>query len=149
MTKGEIDRYLDSREKKVTQQTENYNTTYFKSLNQFVGDLGEGEKDAVIEELKVLPYDPSANPTMDAEINFFKAERAYLRKQLAKPKSKVSPITGKHEHSAMGTITNQKVVTKETVLPKLDAAGMSYLAFVESEDGSDKAQELHKSIGKG
>ena len=149
MTKAEIDKYLEVRERKATEQTENYNTKYFKSLNQFVDGLEVGERDAVIEELKVLPYEPSTNPTKDAENNFSKAERAYLRKQLAKPKGKVSPITGKNVTTPIGTLTNQTVVTKETVLPKLDEAGMSYLAYVEREDGADKAQELHKSIGKG
>ena len=149
VTIGDLDKYLAAREKKSAMQLENYNKTYFKSLNKLVDSLEEGERDAVIKELKVLSYDPSTNPTQDADNNFSKAERAMLRKQLAKPREKVSPITGKQEHSPIGTVTNQKVVTKETVLPKLDAAGMSYLAFVEREDGSDTAQALHKSVGKG
>lgn len=149
VTLRDIDKRLDARDKKAVQQTEDYNATYFKSLNQLVDGLEEAEKDAVIEELKTLSYDPSANANQDAQNNFLKAERTYLRKRLAGPKDKKNPITGKKEHGALGTVTNQKVVTKEVTLPKLDAAGMSYLAFVEREDGADKAQELHKSIGKG
>jgi hypothetical protein len=148
VTVGNITQILDARDKKAKQQTENYDTTYFTSLNKLVDRLEEGERDAVIEELKVLPYDPSANPGQDAENNFSKAERSYLRKQLAGPKDKKNPFTGKQSHGALGTVTNQIVVTKDVTLPKLDDNAASYLAFVESEDGADKAKELHKSIGK-
>lgn len=149
MTKAEIDKYLEARERKAEQQISHYDKTYLNTFNKLSVDLPKAEAEAIVEEMKVLSYNPSTDPAKDAEVNFLKAERSYLRKQLAKPKGKVSPITGKHEHSAIGTVTSQKVVTKETVLPKLDAAGMSYLAFVESEDGPDKAKELHKSLGRG
>ena len=149
MTKAEIDRYLEARERKAQEQVSSYDKAYLKTFNQLSVDLPKAEAEAIVEEMKVLSYNPTTDPGKDAEVNFLKAERTYLRKQLAKPKGKVSPITGDKAHSAIGTVTNQKVVAKETVLPKLDAAGESYLAFVASEDGSDKAQELHKSLGKG
>ena len=149
MTKGELERWFEARERKVKEQSSSYDREYLNTFNQLSTTLTKEEADAIVDEMKVLTYDPSNNPAKDAEINFYRAERAYLRKQLAKPKGKVSPITGDKTHAALGTVTNQKVVTKDVTLPKLDAHAASYLAFVEQEDGSDKAQLLHKSLVKG
>jgi len=149
MTKGEMERWFEARERKIREQSSSYDSEYLNTFNQLSTTLTKEESDAVVEEMKVLTYDPSTNPAKDAEINFYRAERAYLRKQLAKPKGKVSPITGDKTHAALGTVMSQKVVTKDVTLPKLDANAASYLAFVEREDGSDKAQSLHRSLGKG
>ena len=148
ITVGTLDRLLDAREQQKTQQITDYDKAYLGAYNQLAASVSEAEAAAIVEEMKVLSYDPSNNAAKDAEVNFLKAERAMLRKQLAKPKEKINPVTGKKEHSALGTVTTQKTVTKDAVLPKLDAAGTSYLEFVAREDGADKAQELHKSIGK-
>jgi len=149
MTKAEVERWFEVRERKVKEKSSSYDTEYLNTFKELSTTLTKEETDAVVDEMKVLSYDPSSDPAKDAEINFYKAERAMLRKQLAKPKGKVSPITGDKSHAALGTVTTQKVVTKDVTLPKLDANAASYLAFVEREDGSDKAQELHKSLGKG
>jgi hypothetical protein len=149
MTKAEIDRYLEARERKAQEQTSYYDKTYLNTFNQLSATLSEAEAEAIVEEMKVMSYNPTKDPEKDAEVNFLKAERAYLRKQLAKPKGKVSPITGDKVKSPIGTVTSQKTVAKDVNLPKLDAAGASYLAFVEREDGIDRANELHRSLGKG
>ena len=149
MTKGEMERWFEVRERKAKEKSTSYDTEYLNTFNELSTTLTKEESDAVVDEMKVLSYNPSNNAAKDAEINFYRAERAYLRKQLAKPKGKVSPITGDKTHAALGTVTSQKVVTKDVTLPKLDANAASYLAFVEREDGSDKAQSLHRSLGKG
>ena len=146
---SDLDKYLEARESRKQQKALDYDNKYLKTFSKLSAGLDEDEANAIVDEMKALSYKASDDPDRDAEVNFLKAERAYLRKQLAAPKKKVNPITGDKVKAPLGTVTSQKVVTKDTVLPKLDAAGMSYLAFVEREDGSDKAQALHKSIGKG
>lgn len=149
VTYAEMERLLDQREKASSAQAEKYNTEYLKALGQTSTNLSDQERDAIFEEMKSITYDPSNNPARDAELNFFKAERAYLRKQLARPKNeKVNPLKGNEPRSALGGTTNQTTVTKEAVLPKLDASGQSYLAYVAREDGEERATNLHRSVGK-
>lgn len=148
MTKGEMERWFEARERKAKESSVTYDREYLKTFEQLSTTLTKEEVDMVVDEMKGINYKPSSNPARDAEINFYKAERAYLRKQLAKPKGKENPIKGNGSKTPLGTVTNQKVVEKEVSLPKLDANAASYLAFVEREDGTDKANELHKSMGK-
>jgi hypothetical protein len=106
--------------------------------------MDQKEYDAVIAEMQSMTYDPSNDPKRDAEINFYKAERAYLRKKIAPPRK--NPLEGKKPEEKIGVATAQKTVVKEPATPKLDAAAQSYLDFVRSEDGEERASKLVKEL---
>ena len=147
VTFAEMGQFLDQREKTATQKAEIYNANYMKTLGQLSSEISEQEWTAISGEMKNINYNPSNNPIRDAEINFGKAERAHLRKALAATKStKENPLKGEKPRSALGGITNQTVVTKDPALPKLDAAGQSYLAYVGREDGQERATKLHQGM---
>ena len=149
VTFAEMGQFLDQRERTATQKAETYNINYMGTLGKLSSNLPEQEWTVILEEMKNVPYDPSDDPVRDAEINFGKAERAHLRKALAVAKgTKKNPLEGKEPRSALGGITNQTVVTKDPALPKLDASGQSYLAFVAREDGQEKATKLHQGMAK-
>ena len=147
VTFAEMEQLLDQREKTATQKAEIYNANYMKTLGQLSSEISEQEWTAISGEMKNINYNPSNDPIRDAETNFGKAERAHLRKVLAVAKgTKKNPLEGKEPRSALGGITNQTVVTKDPALPKLDAPGQSYLAFVAREDGQERATKLHQGM---
>lgn len=98
-------------------------------------------------EMQTMKYDPSIDPKRDAELNVYKAMAVAAKKKLS-GSSKTNPIKGDTPRSELGIATNNKVTTKNSALPKLDAAGQSYLNFVAEEDGDEKASALHKSMTK-
>lgn len=144
VTHADINKILDDREKTKTQNAQNYDKQYVASISTLSSDLSEQEYNEIFAEMQNITYNPSNDPARDAELNFIKAERAFLRKKVAG--KKVNPLKGEKSRSALGVITNQTAVVKDATLPKLDAAGESYLNFVAREDGAESATKLHKSI---
>ena len=149
LTYAELNSVLDKREQTLKQQRDNYDKKYTSTVGKLSAEIDDNEYEAIIAEMQNITYVPSSNPSLDAEINYSKAERAYLRKQLAGTVERPNPLKGNSPRAALGSATNQKSVTKQVALPKLDAAGASYLAYVTREDGSEKATKLHQSLGKG
>ena len=149
VTFAEMQQFMAKEKEKESQQKTDYDQKYVASISEQASGLEEVEYNAILDEMQNVTYTPSKNPARDAERNFDKAEKIYLRKRLAGKKGeKINPVMGKEPRSALGGIVNQKVVTKDTTLPKLDAHGQSYLAFVAREDGNEKATDLHKSLSK-
>lgn len=144
VTHADINKILDDREKTKTQNAQNYDKQYVTSISALSSDLSEQECNEIFAEMQNITYNPSNDPARDAELNFMKAERAFLRKKVAG--KKVNPLKGEKPRSALGGITNQTAVVKDATLPKLDAAGESYLNFVAREDGAESATKLHKSM---
>lgn len=144
VTHADINKILDDREKTKTQNAQNYDKQYVASISALSSELSEQEYNEIFAEMQNITYNPSNDPAKDAELNFIKAERAFLRKKVAGKKT--NPLKGEKPRSALGGITNQTVVVKDATLPKLDAAGESYLSFVAREDGTESATKLHKSL---
>ncbi|MCK4328787.1 hypothetical protein KAX02_02985 [candidate division WOR-3 bacterium] len=144
VTHADINKILDDREKTKTQNAQNYDKQYVASISALSSELSEQEYNEIFAEMQNITYNPSNDPARDAELNFIKAERAFLRKKVAGKKT--NPLKGEKPRSALGGITNQTTVVKDATLPKLDAAGESYLNFVAREDGAESATKLHKSI---
>lgn len=156
LTAGELREILTKREEaRETRDSEKrsaetrvqtaYDSEYLTSFQGLATDLPEDEYNGILEEMKTLSYNPTANGGMDAELNFYKAERAYLRKKVAQPLKKEVPLRG---DKVPGVVTNNKVTEKVGSLPKLDAAGESYLAFVRAEDGAEAAEKVHRASGE-
>ena len=123
-------------------QKQQYQNTYDDTLVNLSAGYSDDEANAIFNELQTMRYDPTNDGTRDAELNFLKAERAYLRKQAAKPKKDV-PLK---KDPVSGVITSQKTPEKKVADVKLSAAGKSYLDFVTREDGQEKAAGLKKSL---
>jgi len=147
MTKAEAKQYfkqLQKEEKQAeNQQQSKYQNKYDDTLVSLSAEYSNDEANAIFGELTALRYDPSGNAAQDAELNFLKAERAFLKKKVAKPVKKDVPLKG---DDPTGVITNQKTPAKDSPTIKVSAAGQSYLDFVAKKDGSEKAQSLRKSL---
>ena len=142
VTASDLDQVLEARDAAREDKKKTYNDSYAKAIARMGPELGQDEYDEIIAELTTFTYDPSSDPARDAELNFHKAERMYLRKKIAKPIEKENPLTGKTPSNKPGVANGQKTVVKEAAKPKLDKAGESYLEFVRSEDGDDAANKL-------
>lgn len=144
VTRGEMERILAAREERRKSREQSYNDNYVRTISGLGSDLGQDEYDAVLAEMKDITYDPSENAERDAEMNFLKAERIYLRKKMAKPAEKVNPLKGEKPKEKLGVATTQTSVTKETKQPKLDSYAQSYLDSVRRRDGDEYASKLLK-----
>jgi len=144
ITRAEAEAIYEARDKKKVKSDQSYNDNYVRTISGLGADLSQTEYDAVLAEMKDITYDPSNNPAMDAEMNFLKAERVYLRKQAAQPADKVNPIKGEKPKDSLGVTTAQTSVTKETKMPKLDAPAQSYVDHVRRRDGDEAADKLLK-----
>ena len=144
VTRAEMERILSAREDKVKSREQSYNDNYVRTISGLGSDLGQGEYDAVLAEMKDITYDPSNNAERDAEMNFLKAERIYLRKKMAAPAEKVNPLKGEKPKGKLGVTTTQTSVTKEATMPKLDAEAQSYLDYVRRTDGDEAANKRLK-----
>jgi len=146
ITFAEMNKILDYREKASKQQNEYYNNQYLRTLGSLSSDLSEQEQGQILEEMKNITYKPSNDPARDAELNFYKAEKAFLRKQLATAKTgKKIPLRG---DEPLDGIPNQKNVARDVPLPKLSPSAQSYLAYIARTDGQEKAVALHKELAK-
>ena len=147
MTKAEAREYfkqLQAEEsKKANQQQQQYQNSYDDALVNLSAEYSDAEANAIFNELQTMRYNPTNDAARDAEVNFLKAERAYLRKKAAAPKEKNVPL---RKDPVTGVVTNQKTPQKQEENVKLSAAGQSYLDFVSKQDGTEKAQSLKKSL---
>jgi hypothetical protein len=135
-----------SAEQKSREQREQkkYDDKYRRTVQGLGTDLTDDEWQDVVSEMGKMPLNSSGNPEFDAERNFLKAERAILRKQLAKPVEKKNPLKGEDKPGKV--ITSQKSVVKEAAEPKLNDDAKSYLRMVEREDGEERAANLKKAL---
>lgn len=143
LTRKELDAYYASMKKKEASENEQYDKIYAQTMYSQGPDLEQAEFDAVMKELETIRYDKSQDPKRDAEMNFLRGERAYLRK-LSAAKKKDIPLKGDKAPGA--GLKEQKIETKETQMPKLDGVAKSYLDFVARKDGEEKATKLAKSV---
>ena len=135
-----------SAEQKAREQREQkkYDDKYRRTVQGLGTDLTDSEWQDVVSEMGKMPLNPSGNPEFDAERNFLKAERAILRKKLAKPVERKNPLKG--EDKPPSVTTSQKSVVKEAAEPKLSPDAQSYLRMVEREDGEERAANLKKAL---
>jgi hypothetical protein len=147
MTKSEamaLFRQLQKEEREMSnKEKQQYQNSYDDTLVNLSSEYSDEEANAIFNELQTMRYDPTNNAARDAEVNFLKAERAYLRKKAAVPREKSVPLK---KDPVTGVVTNQKTPLKQEPNVKLSAAGQSYLDFVAKKDGSEKAQSLKKSL---
>ena len=144
-TVKDVERMLAAREERRKSREKSYQDNYVRTISGLGSDLSQTEYDAVLAEMKDITYDPSDNPERDAEVNFLKAERIYLRKKMAAPPEKKNPLRGEKPKEKLGVATNQASIQKETKQPKLDSAGESYMDFVRRTDGDEAADKLLKA----
>ena len=143
-TVKDVERMLAAREDRKKSREQSYNDSYVRTISGLGADLSQTEYDAVLAEMKDITYDPSNKPETDAEMNFLKAERIYLRKKVAQPPEKKNPLKGEKPKEALGVATSQASVQKETKQPKLDADAQSYLESVRRSSGDEYANKLLK-----
>ena len=145
ITRKDLERWQNEIKVKEEQQEIKYRDEYVKTIAGLGTDLGQAEYDAVIAEMQSLTYNPTKDPARDAEINFYRAERAYLRKKVAQPQRK-NPLKGATTDVKPGVATSQKTVVPEKAMPKLDADAQAYLDYVRRTDGDEKAQKIAKGL---
>jgi len=149
ITIKDVEAMMARRENEKKSREKTYNDNYVRTVAGLGGDMDQDEYDAVIAEMQSITYNPSEDPVKDAEINFYRAERAYLRKKIAQPVQKKNPLEGKTPEGKIGVATSQKTVVKQTAMPKLDADAQAYIDFVRETDGEERANKLIKEIGSG
>lgn len=142
LTVADFKRLSAEQDRSKQVQQEKYDSNYRKAVTTLGGDLDDTEWHDVVEEMKAMPLDSTGDPQKDAERNFYKAERVFLRKKLANPVTKENPLKKKDIPS--GVVTQQKTVVTEQSAPKLDAHAKSYYDFVAKRDGDKAAKKLLK-----
>jgi len=145
VTYAEMQQYMRQEKEREAKVKTDYDNKYYNAIIQASSTVTQEEYDAITAEFEHIKYKPTNDPERDAKENFYKAERAYLRKQLA-GKTRTIPVKGGGAAGALGVVQSQKVVAKEVALPKLDAAGQDYLNFIAREDGAEAATKLHRSL---
>jgi len=146
LTVADYKRLREKEDREKAAKQEKYNDGYKSAISRLGGDLTDSEWEGVIEEMKSLQYNPSDNPELDAERNFYRAERIYLRKLMAQPVEKKVP--GKKEiNKNLGVANSQKTVVKETKQPKLDGYSQSYYDYMVRSDGEESARKKVEGIG--
>jgi hypothetical protein len=144
ITRRDLEKFYESQRKREMSAEKSYQENYVRTISGLGSDLSQDEYDGVLAEMKELTYDPSNDPGRDAEMNFLRAERVYLRKKMAQPAKPQNPLKGKKPASELGVATSQTGVKKEAKQPSLDADAQSYLDFVRRTDGDDRARVLLK-----
>lgn len=144
LTYRDWERLSAKRDEEKQREQKKYDDKYKRTVQSLGTDLTDSEWNEVVDELSNIPLNSTGNPEFDAERNFLKAERAILRKKLAKPVERKNPLKG--EQKPPGVADSQKPVVKEAVEPKLSGAAQSYLKMVEREDGEERAANLRKSV---
>jgi hypothetical protein len=144
ITRAEMERMLAAREEKKRSREKSYQDNYIRTISGLGSDLSQTEYDAVLAEMKDITYDPTDRPEKDAEMNFLKAERIYLRKKMAQPPEKKNPLKGEKPKEALGVVKNNTSVKKEAKQPELDSYAQSYIESVRRRDGDEYADKLLK-----
>lgn len=155
VTYKELLKIVESREQQKVKAKTDYDRSYSavleRSFSEYVNEKGEmnaAEIDGVLDEMRLIKYVPSNDPEKDALSNLRKAERAYLKKQTAQPKSKVNPLKGETPRSPLGTTAGGKSPSKAAAVIKLDKDAEAYIKFVSASDGPEKAEKLRASMGR-
>lgn len=121
-------------------QTREYRDAYDRTVLNLASSLTPDEQEGIFTEMTQMQYDPTDDPYRDGELNFRKAEIAYLRRKAAQA-TRTVPTKGE---KPPGTVTAQKTVPKKEKEIKLDAWAEKYLQFAERESGADHAKKLLK-----
>ena len=98
--------------------------------------------------MRLLRYTPTNDPEKDAISNIRKAERAFLKKQMAKPREKVNPLKGETPKSPLGVVASGIPPARSQPAIKLDKDAEAYLKFVSASDGAEKADKLRASMSR-
>jgi len=146
LTPKKLEEILEKRERQREEQAAQYENGYIKKVAELGSDLTPEEHEEIVNEMMAnfnVRY--TNNPELDAERNYLKAERAVLRKKLAKPK-KSNPLKGEKPRSPLGVANNQKVEKKSPALPDLDPEAKAFLESIRRKEGDEAAAKLHKSL---
>jgi hypothetical protein len=67
-----------------------YDTRYITKLKELTQGVDSEDRDAVIDELQTIKYDPTSNPEQDCELNYLRGQNQRKRKQHQFSKSEES-----------------------------------------------------------
>lgn len=142
-TRKELDDYLNQRlqerEQQKTTASQQYNTTYLKTVGTYQNDE---DYDAICKELDTnFNVRRSDNAEADAHRNYLEASRAYYRKKI-KTSQKENPLKGNQKSDLpLGSGSeNERQEEQETPLPKLDDMAVDFIKSTGmSEDSVKKA----------
>lgn len=140
MTLRDFVRIQQRTQQQQAQLAEAYNNAYVSKITAMARDVDEEYLQAVMEEMKNITYTPTADPERDAELNFLRAERQLLKKEMG---AKKNPLRGE---SPGGTLKKQPTTKTGKPLPKLNAAAEDYLAYIRYTDGEEAALKARKDL---
>jgi hypothetical protein len=126
-TRGDLRREITRMKTEEERANSTYNSAYSQVIGKLSSDLSEDEFSEIDREFRTsFNFRHSNDPTADAERNWYKAERAVLRKKLAAPKREI-PLKTEKPSAPLGGSGGTKVDTKKTSSIKLDAAAREFI----------------------
>lgn len=121
MTVREAEAFWAKKKQEENRATEQYEGDYVDAAT----NMGRGlDKETHGEILKIMyrdfnfPY--SNNPTVDAGINYQKAQHRLMKETLGKKKDKVNPLKAKKADAPLGVSSATRTTTKTEIVPELD-----------------------------
>lgn len=136
-TQEEFERKVEEYESKKTAKIKQYESGYVQKVNELWADEDEDvRKEIEAELLKNFNGKYSDDPARDAEINYLKAERSYLRKLTSTlaDKPRINPLKGEKTPTPVGGESIPKKAKDSTV--KLDAFAQEFADSVEMSEES-------------
>ena len=146
LTRKYVTALIKNNKKDEADKMQAYNDEYMSELARYARDTDEQVYGKILKEMEKLKYDPSEDPKRDLRENWLTAKLAVAEN--AGAPTRENPLKGDKARSELGTVTNQKVTTKDSALPNLDEHAKSYLKFVSQEDGSERAADLQRTVAK-
>ena len=141
-SRADLDRYLDYREKQRDRAAKEYENNYKATVGRMGLDLDDSEYNEVLKEmLENHNVKRSADPEVDAQMNFYAAQSALYRKKLAEAGRKRNPLEKNKDVAPPpgGPIGSQNA-GKSKPLPQLDPIAADFAKRVGlSEDSINKA----------
>jgi hypothetical protein len=139
-TRDDIRREIARIEAEKERATQSYNMAYTQAVSKLSSDLSEDEFAEIDQEFRAnYNFRHSNDPVADAERNWYKAERAILRKKMATPK-KTMPLKTEKPSAPLGGAAPSKTTQKKTPAVKLDDATKDFIRRTGMSE--DKAIEL-------
>lgn len=156
ITYKEAIQLFEHREQQKVEAKTNYDRGYTATLqevfSEYTNENGEPnvtEIDGILNEMKTINYKPTSDPRYDAITNLRKAERAFLKKQMAKPAARINPLKGETPRTALGVVPKGKPSPASAASAvKLDPDAERYIKFVAAQDGPERAEKLRQSMGR-
>jgi len=135
-TRKELLELMDKRDKEKEKREKGYDRNYMAGFAKF---KEEEDHDNIMNELKQnFNFKHTDDGSLDAEMNYLKASRAFYRKKLS-GKSPESPLKGEKPKGPLGAGSDgERTIEKETAPPKLDKDAQDFVSSVGMSDESVK-----------